>query len=143
MALLKNEKGITMISLLIAFGFLIISLPLLVQTLKYIQYESLEEKLSVEHFFIFVRNDLIKSKDYNVKDNALHHTIEYKAYKWDEATLAQRNHQIVRRLRGGHEIYLTDVQSFEVKRIQHGIELIVTMNGGGVYTKKIRFYETK
>ena len=49
----------------------------------------------------------------------------------------------MRRLRGGHEIYLTDVQSFEVKRIQHGIELIVTMNGGGVYTKKIRFYETK
>ncbi|HLR01329.1 MAG TPA: competence type IV pilus minor pilin ComGF [Virgibacillus sp.] len=142
MGSLKTESGFTMISLLIAFGFLVISLPILTHTLKSVQYESLDEKLSVEHFFMFVRNDLIKSQDFMIKDNTLYHTIEYKAYKWDEAKLTHRNNQIVRTLRGGHEVYLTNVKGLHLAPIENGIEITVTMIGGEIYTKKIIFYQS-
>ena len=48
---------------------------------------------------------------------------------------------IRRQVKGGHEIYLRDVQDFQIEPLPYGGKIIITMETGGIYEKNFDFYK--
>lgn len=133
MAIVKNEKGVTMISMLIAITIIFISLPFLAYLLSSLSYSSHQELISVNQFFLFLRDELVESSQIKVANSS---SIIYELENGNEVTFSKYNDLIRRQVdRKGHEIYLREVKALQFTEHPHGIVIKVTTNRGEVYEK--------
>lgn len=116
-----------------------ITLPLLVYLLTYVQPVKHNNELSVNQFFIFLRNDVLTSEQvYTDDDNKM-----YFLLPTDEVAHIEQYQNVIRRqVNGrGHEIYLRDIDSFTLQPISFGTQVTIVTKEGREYEKKIAHYE--
>lgn len=112
-------------------------IPLLMQVLKLSNYECNLDLYNINHFFYFLRNDLLNAVDYSVSndeitmimDNGFPHT--YSKYQ-----------NVIRKqvFSLGHEIYVRDIRKFEVEEVISGFKIYIETVKGETFEKRFTFY---
>lgn len=132
-----NEKGFTFITTLAMLAILAITLPFLGLTMKMVQPNTSYDELSINEFFRFIRDELIQSRSYYIKDNKLYLIQEYDK----TAIISQYESQIQRQVNHrGHEIYLRDITEIIFTDDDFGLKIEITDMKGTIYEKTFTFY---
>lgn len=129
----KNETGMILYEHLLTLSIIICVLPLIIFILQFIQQDNSLDDLAVDHFFLFIRNDLWYSETVAIKDHKLFITNDH----GDIATIELYNNRIRRQLKGGNEFYLFDVAKMEVDALAYGVHIKITTKKGNEYEKVI------
>lgn len=133
-----NENGFTFISMFFIIIILAISFPFFGYILQASDYENNYQEISVQQFFQFVRDEVIKSTNIRVTDKKLF--LEQK-YEQVTATLELYGTLVRRQVNGqGHEVYLRDVKELHFTSLPDGINVSVTTITGEKYEKTIILY---
>lgn len=140
MAFQPNEKGFTFIATLVMLTILSLSLPFLSYTLKLTVPNTSYDELSVQEFYKFIRDELIKSTSYSISEDELH-LVQRENRNEKVAIISLKGKNIRRQVDGqGHEVFLRDIKYIEFKETQFGIEIIMEDLNGEVYKKSFVFY---
>ncbi|MEI3602708.1 ComGF family competence protein [Oceanobacillus sp. SE10311] len=133
----KNEQGFNFISLMTMVTIIFLTLPFLAYALQTVKTTNNYEELAVYELFRFIRDDILKSHDYYIRDHAL-----YLLQEDDETVTISKYDSLIRRqVNGrGHEIYLRGVESLRFKEEPFGIKLVITTEEGATYEKIFTFY---
>jgi len=136
---MKNERGTTLISILLTLLIIGITMPLLIHFLTYIHVTDTDQDMPIEHFFIFLRNDTLMATDVYADENDI---VYFQLSTGEVARIEQYKNMIRRRVDGkGHEIYLRDIETFQVESLPYGIRVTIINEEGETYEKSIAFYE--
>lgn len=131
----KNNKGYTLIAVLLTLFVIMITLPFVGYLLKNSSTAKQYEDIAVQQFFIFLRNEIIYAKDVYIEDNIL-----FLRTKDDELAKMELYKNLIRRqVKGGHEVYLRDVADFKWESLPFGGKVTVITDSGGIYEKKMVF----
>ncbi|MFD1066240.1 competence type IV pilus minor pilin ComGF [Oceanobacillus locisalsi] len=136
----NNQNGFTLISILVAFTILALTLPFVHYALSTLSFkQTYTEALSVQQFLIHLHDDVIASTSVHVADNQLHvRFLDRNDNTEKTATFSQYNRSIRRQVnRQGHEIYLHDVSDVVFEEQTNAIFLTITTESGDVYEKTI------
>lgn len=138
MDILKNDQGFTLIHYLFLLSILTISFPFVSYLLQAVPYPSNKDELSIQTFIYFIRDDAIRSTNYQLKDNE----ITLYLPNGDKATISKYNHVIRRQVNGeGHEIYVMNIQDLSFKPTTHGFRIRITSMQGEIYEKSFSVYK--
>lgn len=134
-----QEAGFTLISYLIALSLFIFILPLLTKTFIILQPASQNERLAIEHFYTYLYEDLVEALEINIKNNE---EIEIKVRDRENTERFGRiyktkSNNIVRSVRGGHEIYIRDIKNVSFKETSQGLLVYIESLKGNMYEKTI------
>lgn len=138
MALKGNEEGFTLLSMMFTIVVISLTIPFLMALLKAMPYTTNYNATSIQHFFYFLRDDLLLATNYSIQNNKLYleltsgeiATIE----KYDSLIRRQVDHK-------GHEVYVRDVKDLLFTNHPYGIQVMITTLQGEIYEKTIIFYE--
>ncbi|MFD1038476.1 competence type IV pilus minor pilin ComGF [Virgibacillus byunsanensis] len=137
-AIVKIEKGFTILSVLLSITVLFITLPFAAYLVKTANIPTNYEELSIQQFFIFLRDEMIIATDIVVYPN----TIEYTVKNGSQVTIEKYDNIIRRQVIGkGHEIYLRDVSDVTFTSLSYGIHVSITSLEGEHSEKDIIFYK--
>ena len=127
----NNEQGYTLLNTLISLMLILLILPLIYQV--YFEVSSLNKiDNSYEKFFIFIKDDINRASKVSVSD----HQIIFELYDGKSAIIEKYNDQLRRRVDNkGHEIYLRDINSFNIIKLDYGMRLSVISKMGVKYEK--------
>lgn len=137
-AYLRNEKGFNFITVLTMVSLIFLTIPFFSTALQLTKPVHNHQDLAVQEFFRFIRDDIIKSHNSYVIDDALYlHQAE------DEIIVISQYTDLVRRQvnQTGHEVYLRDVDELKFYEQAHGIKMIVTTKDGAIYEKLFNLYD--
>lgn len=143
MHLWSNSKGFTLISMLIGMTILVLTLPFVYYALSTLQLkQNYTESLSVQQFFIQLRNEVIFSTSVHVADNQLYiRFIDRNDNQEKTAKFSQYNNSIRRQVNGqGHEIYLHKISNVRFEEQANAILFTITGESGAVYEKTLYNY---
>lgn len=133
-----KQSGFTILTMLIAMTIIIITLPILAYTTKSVVQESNYEELSIEQFFQFFRDDLIRAEDIRVNTNIVY----FNTADERDASISQYNDLVRRQVVGkGHEIYLRDIKEITFSPLPYGIHIALVSLKGAHYEKTFAFYQ--
>lgn len=133
-----NSAGFTLIELLITLTIVTMTLPLLsVFFLHFTASPKMKEDVSVQQFFIFLRNDAMTASRVYSENNKMFFVLAN-----EEVAKIEQYQQVIRRQVDGkgHEIYLRDITSFSVQDVSFGSKVSVTTTQGETYEKTIAHY---
>lgn len=134
----QSNKGFTFVSMLFALMVISMTLPLLTAFLKSISFSASYDLTSVQHFFYFLRNDLLKAVSFFVNNN---NQLYFELNTGEIVIIEQYGSLIRKQVDGkGHEVYLRDVKNFSLKDLSYGIKVTVETIQGDAYEKTIVFY---
>src|SRR5699024_4597907 len=68
---IKNEDGLTLISTLFIMVLIALLLPFLISLITAVSYETTYDTLSIQQFFVFLRDELFMAADYEIRTNEL------------------------------------------------------------------------
>lgn len=135
MALKNNEKGFTLLNQLFSLLILMICIPIQGAILNTLHHQnSYYEELSIQQFFNFIQKEVNQSIAFTTSsDKIVLHLFN------DDVVTIELYRQLVRRqLNGkGHEIYLRDIESFQIRSLPFGFTIHVTSLKGDHYEKTI------
>lgn len=135
-----DESAFTLLEMLFVLSILAITLPFVIYLMQQIQTTTGHENASVQHFFVYLRNDALRADEMYGENNRLH----YKINEFETATIERYDQVIRRRINGkGHEIYLRHVESFHVQPVDFGFHITITTTKGVTYEKTIASYEER
>ncbi|MBP1969744.1 competence protein ComGF [Virgibacillus natechei] len=137
MAIRNNEKGFTLVSILISITIIAMTLPFTAYLINSVQNTTNYEEISIQQFFHYLRDDVIKATSITTSSSSLFLTLD------DEttATIEMYGGHIRRQVNNGNEIYLRDIKEVTFKEKPYGIQTIITSVQGERYEKTIAFYE--
>ncbi|GAB3052024.1 hypothetical protein GCM10027286_14120 [Virgibacillus ainsalahensis] len=96
------------------------------------------DELSIQQFFLFLRNDVINAREYDIEPTVLHLVQN----DGTTAKIEKYGSHIRRQVDGkGHEIYIRDIKEVEFIPHPYGIHAFITSVEGETYEKKIIFYQ--
>lgn len=129
-----NEAGFTIISQMHRLLIIIVSLPIILFSMKNIQVMPTSESISIHQFFFILQLETYTAKYVSSANNRLHLTLQT-----GEVAEIQHYQNVVRRqVEGrGHEVYLQQVQSFQVEPISYGAKVKLTTIKGNSYERTI------
>ncbi|MBT2214449.1 hypothetical protein KK120_01215 [Virgibacillus dakarensis] len=137
-AILRSERGFTFITLLLTITILFMSLPFAPFLIKSANYSSHHQEMSIQQFFYFLRDDVMKATDYAVTPTV----VKLLNHDDETITIEQYGNLIRRQVKGtGHEIYLRDIQAVTFEKLPYGIHTTITSLQGETYEKTIIFYQ--
>lgn len=123
--------------MLMVLAITMIIFPILTSLIITLNTTSSYDELSIQQFFTFFRDELIEATDYEVRpQQILLHLPDGR-----RATFEQYQQLVVRRIDGGYEVYLRDIQEISFSKLSYGIKTTVTSLEGVSYEKTIVFYE--
>src|SRR5699024_4403412 len=99
---IKNEDGLTLISTLFIMVLIALLLPFLISLITAVSYETTYDTLSIQQFFVFLRDELFMAENYKVKTNEL--TLYLPDGK--KVYVMQVGDHICSSLCGGYEIFI-------------------------------------
>ncbi|WP_092492574.1 competence type IV pilus minor pilin ComGF [Virgibacillus salinus] len=137
MDILQNEKGFSFLSVILTSTILFIIIPFTGYLLNGVNFTSNYEELSVQQFYYFLRDDVIKSTDIKVEPTKIilnqHDGSVVTIEKYQDLIRRQVNSE-------GHEIYLRHVQNINYKSTAYGFHASITSTKGENFEKTIIFY---
>ncbi|MEN1970579.1 ComGF family competence protein [Lentibacillus sp. N15] len=134
----QNESGFTFLTLLVTVTILFMILPFASYFLKSVDYPSHNQEIAVQQFFYFLRDDVLRAKEYTVPS-----ATQIRLINEDNTIVTIEQYKdLVRRQVGkkGHEIYLRDVQTVSFEKLSYGVQVTITSLQGETYEKTIVFY---
>lgn len=132
-----NDKGFTFLSALLTITILFITLPFTTYLVKGINFTSNYEELSLQQFYYFLRDDVIKSTELIVEPTK----VTLQNYDGSLVTIEKYQNLIRRQIDGqGHEIYLRNIQEALFTNTSNGFRVSITSTQGEQYEKTIIFY---
>lgn len=132
----NEENGFTLLSMLLTFSVIIITLPLLVHILKLTFYQNNYDELSLQQFTYFLRDEIHTAIDINVKQNTLELTFPGN----DKITIKKYNNQIIRQVNNkGHDVFAREVSNITFVMLDFGVHVTITSLKGAKYEKTIAF----
>src|SRR5690625_2822578 len=138
MAIQNNENGTTVVSMLLTLLVIVIILPFIVHFFSYIQPAKISTDLSVQQFYIFLRNDTLLANRVYSEENKLYFNLT----SGEIAKIEQLGNVILRQIDDkGHEIYLRKVDSFTLQPLSYGTKVMIKTEEGVTYEKTIAHYE--
>lgn len=133
----SSELGYSLLSLLLALSIFSLTLPFLSTLVININYQTNYNSLSMHHFFFIVREQLLHSRSYDVKNNKI-----YLQQLDDLITIEHYGSMIRRQVDGtGHEIFLRNVKDAIFQKLPYGIHVKITLTGGETYEKSLTYYK--
>ncbi|MBC5637203.1 ComGF family competence protein [Ornithinibacillus sp. BX22] len=137
MALKNSEKGFTLLNQLFSLLILIICIPIQGAILNTLHHQNTYyEELSIQQFFNFIQREVNQSIACTTHSNK----IVLHLYNDDVVTIELYRQLVRRQLNGkGHEIYLRDIESFQISSLPFGFTIHVTSLKGDHYEKTIGF----
>lgn len=134
----SNEQGFTYVSMFIALTIISITLPFFSYLFQISNHLSTNySELSTQQFFQFLRDELIRSEDMNIRGNSVILTRGE-----SEVSISLYGNSIRRQVDGkGHEILLQDVSELTIEPRPYGIHVHITNLEGNSYEKTIVFYQ--
>lgn len=134
MATRPSSAGYSMISMLFTISIIFISLPFVTYLLSSLSYTTHQESVSVNQFFLYVRDELIGSEKYEISQ----HTMSYELENGDNASITQYQNLVRRQVQGkGHEVYLRNVQQLSFKPVTYGLRISIRTLQGELYEKTL------
>lgn len=134
-----NERGFTFITTLAMLSILALTLPILSYTLEAVRPNTTYDELSVQEFYRFMRDEMIHSHAFYIKENKLH--LEQEIDETAIISLHDRGNQLRRQVNNrGHEIYLQDVAQVQFLNDPYGVRIVITDTKGETYEKLFIFY---
>ncbi|WP_010530982.1 ComGF family competence protein [Lentibacillus jeotgali] len=133
----KNEQGFTFISIFLAVSIIFMTLPFTAYLAKTIDATSNYNQLSVQQFFLFLRDEVIRASDIIVEPTGI------TLLQPDESrvVLKQYDDLIIRQLEDkGFEVYLRNVRDVEFTSTSYGLQATITTINGDQFEKNIIFY---
>lgn len=139
MGTLVNQKGFTLLSMLLAISILFITVPFLEYLTKSLDYTTNYKDLSFYQLFHFMRDDIIRSTDVEIGKQKISLT----AIDGSTVTYEKYNDIIRRQVDGtGHEVFIQkNIEDLSFEKISYGIKAIITTKDGAVYEKKFNVYQ--
>src|SRR5699024_8983237 len=128
----------TLLSALVSLSIIVMMLPFFSMTLKLMQNNHHEYTIDVEHFFTFLRDDIIDATDIRVSNSTL--TLHLSTNKVASYSLYE---QVFRRQiqNKGHEIYIRNIKDVHFTLNDHSILVELKTTNGEHYTKEFLRYE--
>ncbi|MRH43136.1 hypothetical protein GH741_10640 [Aquibacillus halophilus] len=132
----RNNKGFTLVSLLLSLSIIFITLPLLPFILNSIEQESYYEEISIRQFFHFVNVEFHSAVSYSTVNSI----VNIQKGNGEIVTIEKYQSLVRRRVAGqGHEVLVRDIKEFLIKPISNGIKIEVTTLEGDTYEKTFSF----
>ncbi|MDC3415511.1 ComGF family competence protein [Aquibacillus salsiterrae] len=129
---LVNKGGYTLISLLLVFSILFITLPMIPIIYTSFIPSDYSEQLSVQQYFHFIQSEIYRSKSFSISGNQL----VFNQLTGEQVIIEQYNDVVRRQVSGkGHEILIRDIKTNRYTTIQYGFKLSVTTVEGNTYEK--------
>ncbi|WP_047979922.1 competence type IV pilus minor pilin ComGF [Ornithinibacillus contaminans] len=136
MALKTNEFGYTLYKLLFILAIIAICLPLQIAILKSLQLPASYEEISIQQFFHFIQQDVIKAEGVQLANDKIILELD-----GDLVTIEEYGRLIRRQVnRQGHEIYLRDIGNMTISPLPYGFTIGISSLQGEIYEKDIVFY---
>lgn len=133
-----NENGFTFITMFLIIIVLAVSFPLLGYMIQTADYENNYQEISIQQFFQFVRDEVIKSTNTRVTDKKL----ILEQHPNVTATLELYGSLVRRQVNGqGHEVYVRDVKELHFTPLPYGFQVSVTSISGENHEKIILHYD--
>lgn len=133
---INNQKGFSLISMLLALMIIFLSVPLLAQALYLVNHGTTYDELSMQQYTFTMRDEFALATDYYIKDNSLY-LVKLDA---DQVNFYQLDDNLIRRVNGkGHEIFLRNIQNVEFTDVDYGVKIKLTSLEGYIYEKTIAF----
>ncbi|MFD2133537.1 competence type IV pilus minor pilin ComGF [Pseudogracilibacillus auburnensis] len=127
-----------MIELLLTLMIITMTLPFVALFFSYINTPSFEEDMSIQQFFIFLRNDALLADNVYSENNKLFFNLTTN----EIAKIEYYPSLIRRQVNGkGHEIYVRDIASLTIESLPYGSKIIVQTVKGETYEKTIAHYD--
>ncbi|WP_026906689.1 ComGF family competence protein [Paucisalibacillus globulus] len=134
----NSEQGFTFSSLLFTLTVLMICIPLHGAIFKTLKENSYYDEISIQQVFHFIQQEVVKSKGYRID----HDKIILIMNSDEIVTIGKYGSLIRRQVDGqGHEIYLRDIQDFQVQLLEYGFKIYIRSPKGEEYEKTITFYD--
>lgn len=128
----RNNKGFTLVEVLLAIPIFILSLMIFSHLITYLNHSSHYVDYETFQFFHFIEDELRQSYRQEIKDNK----IFFHKDSGDVVLFEQYNHQIRRRVnQTGHEVLLNNIKMLEVKRRHGYIYTTITKTNEAVIEK--------
>ena len=135
---LKNEKGFSLLSLLVMMMIVTFTIPFFGYALQSVQIDDDHRDLTVHEFYRFIRDDVIRSYDYEIVNN---HTLYLYQDHGQRVTIHRYGNLIRRQVENkGHEIYFRGAKEITFERTIHGFKLILSTEEGVTYERNFKFY---
>jgi len=118
-------------------SILALTLPFLSYTLEAVRSNTTYDELSVQEFYRFMRDEMIRSHAFYIKENKLHLEQEID----ETAIISLQGTQLRRQVNSrGHEIYLRDVAQAQFLNDPYGFRIVITDTKGETYEKLFILY---
>lgn len=132
----KTERGFTLYTLLLVISVLIICIPIYGAILRAIPDKSYYDEISIQQFFQLLQQECNKATSIHA-DN--HHIIML-SHNGERISFEQYGNLIRRQVNHlGHEIYLRDIESWNIVHVTNGLRIKITSLKGEHYEKTIQF----
>lgn len=134
---LHNQRGFTLLSMLLTLAILFITVPFLEYVTKTLNNPSNYTDLSFYQFFHFLRDDILRSNDFIIENQSL------SLDATDGTTVSYQKYETIirRQVDGtGHEVFLRNIRDLSFKKISYGVKVTITTMNGAVYEKNLNFY---
>lgn len=131
-----HNKGFTLITTLLMISVLAMTLPFLSYLLNAAKTESDYEELSVQEFYRYIRDQLIRSSSLTITDDKL-----YLIQNEKDVVIGKFGEHLMRRVKDeGYEVYLRDIEKVQFEESPYGLKIIITSLQGEIYEKSFIFY---
>ncbi|HLR62413.1 MAG TPA: ComGF family competence protein [Lentibacillus sp.] len=133
----KNEQGFTFISIFLAVSIIFMTIPFTAYLTKTADYTTNYDRLSVQQFFFFLRDEVIRASDIIVEPTK----ITLLQPDDSRVLLEQYDDLIIRQLdEEGFEVYLRNVRDVQFAPLSYGLHASITTTNGDQFEKIIVFY---
>lgn len=112
------------------------TIPFAVFLSKTVDFTSNYGQLSVQQFYLFARDEIIKSKDVTIEPTKL----TLVQHDGSTASLEKHDDMIVRRIDGGFEIYLRQVEDVRFTSSSYGLRISIKTINGDQFEKNFAYY---
>ncbi|MFC0299297.1 competence type IV pilus minor pilin ComGF [Virgibacillus soli] len=139
MGILYDNRGYSLVSLLMAITLLSLLFPLMAQILNMTRTheESLYDITSIHQFFYFLQEEMKDAQDFQIRDQTLYLTL----YNDDIISFQQHHQTVSRKLNNqGHLIYLRDVDYLSFIPRSYGFQVMIRTIKGDEYEKTMVLY---
>ena len=136
MGLKKDEGGFTMISLLLTIVMIAVTMPIIIFLIQHLTVKPNDNHIIAHQFFTFLYHDTLTAENVEIVNNKIYFTLN----DHETASIEQYENLIRRRVLGkGHEIYIREIDTFNVFPETFGYRVNLKMTNGEEYEKTIAY----
>lgn len=143
----KNESGFTFATLLLTLVIILLMLPVFSLLLQIIRFDPNHSQVDAQQFFHYINEEALIAETVEIDQskNLLHFRVESENNESIDRSITYKQHKnyIRRDKKNGHEIYIRQIDTFKVTKLDYGFRVTLLMENGETYEKTIAHGTTK